>query len=314
MSSRFRTFLFLPFLWFFIAKSYGQSASNARQLVTVTKGSSVVLRANSAGASSYIWYKDGILVPNQNKQSLITATAGIYKVASINAGGCTSDLSDEIEVVVQSRLSADVAITKRSEQRQVYSNQVFEYYLDVRNNGVDDASLVHILDILPENLQFESLAEPTMGLALYDPATRTIKWDIESLRNAEFAELVIRVRSKQAGMVSNTATVSAHEYDPNLKNNTSTDQKEIAGLHVPNVFTPNGDGKNDTFHIENLDAFDQNQLTIINRWGSTVYQSNKYLNDWTANGLSDGTYFYIVKVRNGSGDWLEYKGYITIIR
>ncbi len=314
MRLRFYTFLFMASLLFLSATGFSQTVPNGRQKITIKKGSSVSLRANSGGASTYIWFKDGVLIPGQNKASLITATAGIYKVASVNSFGCTSDLSDEIEVEVIAVPVADVAITKRSESRNILSNQLFDYYLNVRNNGVDDASSVQAKDVLPDNLIFESLGQPTDGTAVYNPVSRTVQWDIQLLPNGRFAELSIKVRSKQPGMVTNTATVRASEHDPLLANNTSTDLKEISGLRIPNVFTPNGDGKNDTFYLENLGSFEFNEVTVINRWGSTVYQANGYLNDWTAPGLSDGTYFYVVKVKNGSASWIEYKGYVTIIR
>lgn len=301
-------------LLFFIQTAKCQIAPNGRQTISIRRGSSVVLRANSAGATMYIWYKDDVLVNGQNKATLITATAGIYKVATVNKFGCTSDISDEIEVLVLPQPVADVAITKRSEAKLVVGDQVFEYYLNVRNNGTDDATQLMIRDALPDNISLENLAQPTDGMATYDQIKRTINWNIPLLANGKFAELVIKVRSKQLGMVTNTATVTAIEFDPNLANNTSTDKKEISGLRIPNVFTPNGDGKNDTFYIEHLESFESNEVTIINRWGSTVYQSNHYQNDWTAPGLADGTYFYIVKVRNGTTTWQDYKGYITVIR
>lgn len=314
MKLRFYTFLLLLFLLFFKINGYSQDAPPGRQTITITEGSSVILRANSVGASTYIWFKDGILIPGQNKPTLVTATAGFYKVASINKGGCTSDLSEDVQILVVPGRSADVSITKRSASKTVVKDEVFEYYLNVRNNGADDATGLVIEDKLPEYLSFESLAAPTDGTADYDPALRTVKWKIDGLVNGKFAELVIKVRSKQMGLVSNTATVSANEADPNLSNNTSTDNKEISGLRIPNVFTPNGDGKNETFYLEHLNSYQFNEVTIINRWGSTVYQTSDYKNDWTAPGLSDGTYFYVVKVKNGNTDWMAYKGYVTVIR
>lgn len=314
MKRRIYSFLALAILLFFIQTAKGQIAPNGRQTISIRQGSSVVLRANSAGAASYIWYKDDVLIEGQRKSTLITATAGIYKVASINKFGCTSDISDEIGVIILPQLIADVAITKRSESKIVVGDQVFEYYLNVRNNGADNATQLMIKDALPDNLSLENLNQPTDGVAIYDALSRTINWNIPLLANGKFAELVIKVKSKQAGMVSNTATVTASEFDPNLANNTSTDKKEISGLRIPNVFTPNGDGKNDTFFIEHLESFESNEVTIINRWGSTVYQSNHYVNDWTAPGLADGTYFYVVKVRNGTATWQDYKGYVTVVR
>lgn len=314
MRLRFYTFWFLVFLLIFNLNGFAQNGPKGRQSITISDGSSVILRADSEGASSYIWFKDGKLIPGQNKSSLITATPGIYKVASINKEGCTSDLSDDIELLVLPRRSADVSITKRSESRTIVRDQVFDYYINVRNNGADDASGIVVKDVLPENLTFEGLSEPTDGEATFDSGLRTIRWNIGQLANGKFAELIIKVRSTQQGMVSNTATVTANEHDPNLSNNTSTDNKEISGLRIPNVFTPNGDGKNDTFYLEHLNSFESSEITIINRWGSTVYETKNYQNDWNAPGLSDGTYFYVVKVKNGNSDWITYKGYVTVIR
>ena len=314
MRRRISSFLSLAITLFFIQTAMGQTAPEGRQTIAITPGSSVVLRANSVGGSSYIWYKDNVLVNGQNRPALITATPGVYRVATWNTLGCMSEISDEIEVTMLRQPVADVAITKRSESKVVVVDQVFDYYLNVRNNGTDDATQLVMKDVLPKNLSFENLGQPTDGLATFDQLNQTITWNIPLLANGKFAELVVKVRSKQPGMVSNTAVVTATEFDPNLANNTSTDQKEISGLRIPNVFTPNGDGKNETFYIQHLESFESNEVTIINRWGSTVYQSNHYLNDWTAPGLADGTYFYIIKVRNGTSAWQDYKGYVTVIR
>lgn len=61
-------------------------------------------------------------------------------------------------------------------------------------------------------------------------------------------------------------------------------------------FSPNGDSINDTFTIQNVDAFPNNELHIYNRWGTEVFSMSGYDNGWdgTFNGqqLPDGTYFY----------------------
>jgi gliding motility-associated-like protein len=57
---------------------------------------------------------------------------------------------------------------------------------------------------------------------------------------------------------------------------------------VPNVFTPNGDGINDFWVIENLPP--GTSLAIYNRWGQQVYISQNYNNDWGGEGLPAGNY------------------------
>ena len=60
---------------------------------------------------------------------------------------------------------------------------------------------------------------------------------------------------------------------------------------IPNTITPNGDGKNDFFYIRNIELTPW-QLEIYNRWGTQVYYSQAYHNEWDAGDLSGGVYFY----------------------
>lgn len=68
-------------------------------------------------------------------------------------------------------------------------------------------------------------------------------------------------------------------------------------LMVPNVFTPNGDGSNDAWVITGAGR-DPAAVRVFNRWGQVVYEAARYGNNWRANGLPDGTYFYEVKGRD----------------
>jgi large repetitive protein len=90
---------------------------------------------------------------------------------------------------------------------------------------------------------------------------------------------------------------------------------------IPNVFTPNKDGKNDTFELTTRnDKFDieanryvppdNTAITVFNRWGKVVYSSNNYKNDWDGQENPDGIYYYDIKIR-GIGD---YRGWVEIWR
>ncbi|MBB6237054.1 gliding motility-associated-like protein [Pedobacter sp. AK013] len=88
-----------------------------------------------------------------------------------------------------------------------------------------------------------------------------------------------------------------------------------ATLFIPNLYTPNGDGTNDTFEIRGLELFEENDLIIVNRWGNEVYKATGYQNNWTGEGLNEGTYFYVLRVKELAGaEWQVFKGYITLIR
>lgn len=66
---------------------------------------------------------------------------------------------------------------------------------------------------------------------------------------------------------------------------------------APNVITPNGDGVNDILTFQYLEFFPGNTLQVYNRWGNRVYERNNYSNDWNAAKLGDGTYFYVLSVK-----------------
>lgn len=86
-------------------------------------------------------------------------------------------------------------------------------------------------------------------------------------------------------------------------------------LFIPNLYTPNGDGTNDVFEIRGLELFPENDLVIVNRWGNEVYKSKNYRNNWSGEGLNEGTYYYVLRVREYEGaEWQVLKGYITLIR
>jgi gliding motility-associated-like protein len=84
-------------------------------------------------------------------------------------------------------------------------------------------------------------------------------------------------------------------------------------LEFYNIITPNSDGKNDTFVIDNLENYVGRTLTIYNRWGKEVYANDKYDNKWDGGDLSAGSYFYILNADNGV-DKKDYKGIVEIVR
>lgn len=79
---------------------------------------------------------------------------------------------------------------------------------------------------------------------------------------------------------------------------------------IPNVFSPNGDGRNDRFDIDGI-LGTKNTVRIYNRWGQVVYEANNYQNNWSAVGVPDGTYYYEVIIDRESK---PYTGHVTILR
>ncbi|MFQ5445814.1 MAG: gliding motility-associated C-terminal domain-containing protein [Saprospiraceae bacterium] len=83
---------------------------------------------------------------------------------------------------------------------------------------------------------------------------------------------------------------------------------------IYNGISPNGDGVNDSFTIENIEQFPDNELRVYNRWGNLVFRQQGYQNTWNgkyrSSDLPDGSYFYLLTL----GDGREFSGFLQIHR
>ena len=92
--------------------------------------------------------------------------------------------------------------------------------------------------------------------------------------------------------VNGTLTVLA---DPDAVNNNITQKKKYG-------FSPNGDGINDTWTVDNIDLYANNTVQVFNRSGKKVFEKKAYNNTW--NGVSNKT---------GNGQRLPVGPYLFII-
>ncbi|MEZ4961793.1 MAG: gliding motility-associated C-terminal domain-containing protein [Saprospiraceae bacterium] len=87
---------------------------------------------------------------------------------------------------------------------------------------------------------------------------------------------------------------------------------------IYNGFSPNGDGTNEYFKIENIDKFPDNHVRVYNRWGLLVFEQKGYKNTWggfyKGTSLPDGTYFYLIDIDFGDRDKQTYSGFVIINR
>lgn len=87
-----------------------------------------------------------------------------------------------------------------------------------------------------------------------------------------------------------------------------------AVLDIPNIITPNNDGKNDVFKIAGLSGYPGSSLIIFNRWGAEVYHSDNYLDNWDGSGLAEATYYYILNWKDHDGNITPIKGWVFLKR
>lgn len=97
---------------------------------------------------------------------------------------------------------------------------------------------------------------------------------------------------------------------------TISDKNGPCRVKIYNAVTPNNDGNNDVWTIDNISEFPDNHVSIYNRWGGLVYETKGYNNlnkAWPqkedTNKLIPSTYFYVLSLGNGT----VLKGWIELI-
>ena len=91
----------------------------------------------------------------------------------------------------------------------------------------------------------------------------------------------------------------------------------IEGIFIPNVFSPNGDGKNDQFYVSG-GGFTEFKIQIYNRWGTLLFQSDAPQVAWdgrtnAGKEVSAGTYYFTLDAHSKTKDYSTH-GYVTLFR
>jgi gliding motility-associated-like protein len=139
----------------------------------------------------------------------------------------------------------------------------------------------------------------TLALDVYQPHIDTYRWSTGATGSAIAVTEDGTYAVEAANPCSNAwARVRVTFYE------------DPAAIFVPNVFTPNGDGKNDVFETRGLYP-GRWALVVHARNGRPVYQRDTYRNDWDGHALPAGVYFY--QLRNKmTGHAL--KGWVHLLR
>jgi gliding motility-associated-like protein len=123
------------------------------------------------------------------------------------------------------------------------------------------------------------------------------------------------ITTSRAGTYPITVSgASAINYTITYLAGTLTIQPSESAIIIPNTFTPNGDGVNDTWDIKYLDTYATCSVDIFTRWGQKVYSSTGYPIPWDGTyrgaALPTGTYYYIINLKNGLN---PLSGFVAIV-
>ena len=216
-------------------------------------------------------------------------------VWTLGAPGCENYSSDS--VAVQLALPEVDAVDDNFTLVETDSDSLVVNFL--QNDDFDPANGTLSLDI--GGLPFGTITN-------FNDTLGTFTFRVAPLGQNRFLDLTYELCSDLCAGACDTATIRI-----------SVVGADFTDIEVPNAITPNGDGMNETLFFDLLETgeYDAPQMIIFNRWGSTVWQSDNYANDWDGtnqNGapLPQGTYYYVLRLSIGEGEII--RGDVTVLR
>jgi gliding motility-associated-like protein len=249
-------------------------------------GSTVALLSAPPGFSSYTWSNGA------TSQQVTVSSPGIYSVHVTDGNSCTSIPSDAITVIsdpVACNVAPSIVVPESVAPIDgQLSISLPEFTADADNN-LDLATL-------------KIISPPASGAAAVIDMNFNLLIDYSGLGFSGTDVMTIEVCDLLGSCSQAQLSI------------------EVVGeITVYNALSPNGDTFNDSFQIRYIDVLERtksNRVTIFNRWGDKVFETENYDNTTrvfkglTTNGheLPSGTYFYKIEFKGHSAK----SGYLTL--
>jgi hypothetical protein len=280
------------------------------------------------------WYRNKTLVKSDTSSSYSVKIAGDY-FNVIYAGAACSDTSNIVSVQVMKLsdttitvMPGDVTCENQPVTLQAAGNYSYQwirndmqlkqetmavlttresgmYYCTITHNGnCTSNTATYSIDILPHEDDFlpDTLFRCSQEEIILAPA------DLHS--NSWHFEWATQDTSKSVSVNSaGVYVLKIHKGECTYRDSVLV--KDRVAPWFPNVITPDGDDKNQHFVVRNL--VNPVALSVYNRWGALVYEDNEYANNWSADALENGLFYFIL--HDHSGCWKKnFSGWLHVIR
>jgi gliding motility-associated-like protein len=201
---------------------------------------------------------------------------------------------------------------------------VIEYeFIDVAGNISTCSFEINVLD--DSEILIDNCPEDITVKAENNAGTASISWEAPTA-TAECSGITVETSHEPGSTFEVGTTVVTYTF---IKENNQSSSCSFEVLVEPleldvkisRLLTPNGDSNNDSWLIEGIEKFPNNQVIIIDRWGTEIYSVKGYNNNevvWKGENKSGelvarGTYYYFISIRNEQ-DGIERKGFLEVLR
>ncbi|MEY3444427.1 MAG: hypothetical protein RLZZ519_2708, partial [Bacteroidota bacterium] len=249
---------------------------------TYCEGQTLILQATAGGALDWRWYLNGNLTTTTDDMLMLDAQlTGLdsISVAMVNAQGCSDSLTVTLRGLPAPRLTSTVL---NSETNALGSSRVeLQIVTDIAGTVVDWQAIgTNLRDITPDSGSIAAFG-PSNPSNLSIGATFVAPFDLGRLT------LLFSPRNAScAGFLDTLQVILSPDTLP---------------IFVPEVFTANGDGKNDTWMITCLNGTDPSayKMHLFNSAGGQVLQMDGLHQNFDGGSLPDGVYWWVLQDSEG---------------
>lgn len=292
----------------------------------VCEGGSLQLGAPVGNNYQYVWSGPaGFTNTNQNPQvpNFANANTGTYSLMVV-ASGCSSDVATQ-EVDIINKIYTQISGTKCAKDFFEYNGQIFPLpgnYELTYNAASGCDSIVQI--------SVTNLPSPIPGFMV--PSSISILNPSVQIEDVSVNATQVEYHWSGGILTGSNPTITftepgMYEIWQYVKNGSCIDSVERKiqvqvdiNAYIPNAFTPNIDDLNQEFKVF-IPLLKEFEMTIFNRWGEMVFQTNDIYEGWNgglyndlSKPLESATYVYRLVYKHINGEFVDRIGHVTLIR
>lgn len=177
--------------------------------------------------------------PQSSSMTVMTTAStptGAYPLTIIGTSGSLVRTTP-VTLVVAGGITANLSVSKTDSEDPVVIGSTLTYTITVTNGGPAAATGVTLTDTLPSGVLFNAV-ESSQGTC---SGTSSITCDLGGISNGGSATVIIVVTPQAPGQITNTASVSGNEMDPDTSNNTASETTDVIESQTPIVLDANLD-------------------------------------------------------------------------
>ena len=259
-----------------------------------------------SGNEEYTWtIENGTIInggqATDNFVDVQWAAQGTYDVSVSYSPieSCSTGEMTAITVNVQD--CGSISISKTSDDMTPQIGEEITFNISISNSGPNNFSNVIVQEQIQSGFEIINVNSTT---GFYN-ANEGI-WTIPELP-VGVQELNITVEVLETGEYYNVASLTSSSPPLNNDNISSLIEIQVLDVIINNQYSPNNDGVNDVFKIDNIQNHPNNTLRVYNRYGSIIYEKKGYDNSWDGTASVGGlikrgerlpseTYYYVLEL------------------